>query len=219
MNIREKLFENQDLKYKEFHKKLVPTVDEDRIIGVRVPVLRKIAKGLERNDFPWDYYEEIMLHGFHIGYGKYTIDERLEMLDNFVPYIDNWAVCDCVCATLKFVKKNQKEFVDYLTKYFYSNSEYEVRFAIVMLMTYFLDDEYIDFCLDYFKNIKSEYYYVNMAAAWALSVAFVKYRDKVMGIIESNCLTPEIHYMTISKICDSFRVDKETKELAKSLKR
>ena len=133
--------------------------------------------------------------------------------------IDNWAVCDCVCSTLKFINKNKAEFLEYLKKYMYSSREYEIRFAAVILMDYYIDDEYVDFTVEYLKSIKSDYYYVNMAVAWALSVAIVKYRDKVMPLIESGCLTKEIHNMTISKIRDSFRVDKETKVYLKGLRR
>ena len=219
MNVREKLFKKQDPEYKDFHSKLVPTIEKDKIIGVRLPELRKIGKALSNNDFEWDYYEEIMLHGFYIGYAKLPFGERLALLDEFVPKIDNWAVCDCVCSTLKFVNKSKPEFLEYLKKYMNSDREYEIRFAAVILMDYYIDDEYVDFTVNYLKGISSDYYYVNMAAAWALSVAFVKYRDKVMPLIESGCLTKEIHNMTISKIRDSFRVDKEDKAYLKTLRR
>ena len=219
MNVREELFKKQDLEYKDFHSKLVPTIEKDKIIGVRLPELRKIGKALSNNDFEWDYYEEIMLHGFYISYAKLPFGERLALLDAFVPKIDNWAVCDCVCSTLKFVNKNKAEFLEYLKKYMNSDREYEIRFAAVILMDYYIDDEYVDFTVNYLKGISSEYYYVNMAAAWALSVVFVKYMDKVMPLIESGCLTKEIHNMTISKIRDSFRVDKEDKAYLKTLRR
>ena len=219
MNVREELFQKQDLEYRDFHSKPVPTISKDKIIGVRLPELRKLGKGLRDNDFAWEYYEEIMLHGFYIGYAKLPFEERLALLDDFVPQIDNWAVCDCVCSTLKFINKSKAEFLQYLQKYMKSDKEYEIRFAAVILMNYYIDDEYIDFTVDYLKGIVSDYYYVNMAAAWALSVAFVKYRDKVMPIIESGALTKEIHNMTISKIRDSFRVDKETKAYLKALRR
>lgn len=218
MNVREELFKNQDLKYKEFHSKLVPTISKDKIIGVRIPQLRKIGKALADNDFAWEYYEEIMLHGFYIGYSKLSFENRLSLLDEYVPLIDNWAVCDCVCSSLKFINKNKADFFEYLKKYMKSNREYEIRFAIVILMSYYIDDEYSDLVVDYFKNINSELYYVNMAAAWALSVAFVKYRSKVLPLIENHMLIKEIHNMTISKIRDSFRVDKETKEYLKTLR-
>lgn len=219
MNVREELFKKQDLEYRDFHSKLVPTIEKDKIIGVRLPELRKIGKRLSDNDFAWDYYEEIMLHGFYIGYAKLSFEERLALLDEFVPEIDNWAVCDCVCSTLKFINKSKVDFLEYLKKYMYSGREYEIRFATVVLMDYYIDDEYIDFTIDYLKSTVSDHYYVNMAVAWALSVAFVKYRDKVMPIIESGTLTKEIHNMTISKIRDSFRVDKETKAYLKVLRR
>ena len=219
MDIREELFKNQDLKYKEFHSKLLPTVNSDKIIGVRIPQLRKMGKALTDDNFQWDYYEEIMLHGFYIGYAKLSYEERIALLDNFVPKIDNWAVCDCVSSTLKFINKNKAEFLEYLKKYMQSDKEYEIRFAIVVLMEYYIDDEYSDLAVNYFKSIKSDYYYVNMAAAWALSVAFVKYREKVLPLIENNVLTKEIHNMTISKIRDSFRVDKETKAYLKTRRR
>ena len=219
MNIREELFKNQDLKYKEFHSKLVPTINSDKIIGVRIPQLRKMGKALTDDDFQWDYYEEVMLHGFYIGYAKLSYEERLSLLDNFIPKIDNWAVCDCVSSTLKFINKNKAEFLDYLKKYMKSNKEYEIRFAIVILMEYYIDDEYSDLAVNYFKSVNSDYYYVNMAAAWALSVAFVKYQEKVLPLIENNILTKEIHNMTISKIRDSFRVDKETKAYLKTRRR
>lgn len=219
MTLREELFSNQDLKYRDFHSKLVPNISSDKIVGVRIPVLRKIGKRLKDDDFGWDYYEEIMLHGFYIGYSKIPFDERLRLLDAFVPEIDNWAVCDCVCSTLKFIDKNKAQFLDYLKKYMYSQKEYEVRFAVVVLMDYYLTDEYIDFVIDYLKSIRSDYYYVNMAAAWALSVAFVKYQSKVMPLIENGSLTAEINNPAISKIRDSFRVDKETKEYLKQFKK
>lgn len=218
MNVREELFLNQDLKYKDFTKKLIPTVSEEKIIGVRIPILRKIAKKLTGEEFEWDYFEEIMLHGFLIGYGKYTFPERLKLLDEFVPKIDNWSVCDSVTTTLKFVNKNKSDFLKYLNKFMYSNEEFEIRFVVVILMNYYFDDEHIDFCIDYLKSISSSYYYVNMAIAWALSVAFVNYENKVMKLIENKELTKEVHNMTLSKIRDSYRVDKNTKEALKNYK-
>lgn len=218
MDVRQELFSRSDLKYKEFNKKLLPTVDENRIIGVRMPELRKIGRKLESNDFDWFYYEEVMLHGFYIGYKKIYFNERLSLLDEFIPKIDNWAVCDGVCSTLKFIEKNKKEFFDYLSKYMKSDKEYVIRFCVVILMDYYICDEYIDTVLKYLKSVISNYYYVNMAVAWALCTAFIKYRDKVMTIIETKCLPKDVHNMTISKIRDSFRVDSDTKKYLKTLR-
>lgn len=218
MDVRYELFSHADLKYKEFNKKLLPTVDENKIIGVRIPELRKIGRKLENNDFEWYYYEEVMLHGFYIGYKKLSFQKRIELLDEFIPKIDNWAVCDGVCSTLKFIEKNKKEFLDYLKKYMKSEKEYDIRFCAVILMEYYICDEYIDFVINYLQSVISNYYYVNMAVAWALCTAFVKFREKVMPLIESKKLPKEVHNMTISKIRDSLRVDSETKKYLKTLR-
>lgn len=218
MDVRYELFSHSDLKYKEFNKKLLPTVDENKIIGVRIPELRKIGRKLENNDFEWYYYEEVMLHGFYIGYKKLSFQKRIELLDEFIPKIDNWAVCDGVSSTLKFIEKNKKEFLDYLKKYMKSEKEYDIRFCAVILMEYYICDEYIDFVINYLQSVISNYYYVNMAVAWALCTAFVKFREKVMPLIESKKLPKEVHNMTISKIRDSLRVDSDTKKYLKTLR-
>lgn len=218
LDIRQELFAAADPKYKAFHKKLIPDVQEDKIIGVRIPQLRELGKKLENDDFAWDYYEEVMLHGFYIGYKKMEYSERLSLLDGFVPGIDNWAVCDCVCASLKFIEKKRTEFLQYLKKYMDSEKEYELRFAAVILMDYYLTDDYIDFSLNWLKSVKSEYYYVQMAVAWALCTAFTKYQDKVMSVLESKTLPKDVQNRTISKIRDSFRVDRNTKEYLKTLR-
>lgn len=218
MNVREELFLNQDLKYRDFTKKLLPTVSEEKIIGVRIPVLRKFAKNLNDDNFDWYYFEEVMLHGLEIGYSNYEFDEKLRLLDQFIPQIDNWSVCDSVSSSLKFINKSKEDFLNYLQKYMNSEEEYELRFVVVTLMNYYIEDDYIDFVIDYLTNIKSSYYYVNMAVAWALSVAFVKYEYKVMPIIKQKQLTKDVHNMLISKIRDSYRVHTSQKEILKKLK-
>lgn len=212
MNLREEIYANQDLDYRQFHKKLIPTVRDDKFVGVRVPVLRKIAKSAlkENAENKCELYEEIMVYGFTLGLKNCTVEEHISDLKKFVPLIDNWAVCDCCCSSFKFCKKYQAQMYDFIKSYL-SKGEYAQRFAIVMLMDYYIDDAYIDEVLDILKKLKSEYYYVNMAAAWALSVAFVKYRDKVMQVIESGELCAEIQNRTIRKIKDSYRVDKPDK--------
>lgn len=213
MNLREEIFTNQDLKYRAFHKKLIPTVSEDKFVGVRVPVLRKIAKQVlkENAQNKCELYEEIMVYGFTIGLKKCSLEEHIADLKAFVPMIDNWAVCDCCCSSFKFCKKYQAQLYDFIKSYL-SKGEYEQRFAVVMLMNYYIDDEHIDEVVDLLKNINSDYYYVNMAAAWALSVAFIKYQDKVMPILESKTLSSDVQNMTIRKIKDSFRVEKCVKK-------
>lgn len=219
MNIREELLKNQDIEYADFHSRLVPNLERERIIGVRIPILRKIAKAAAKGDFAISdyYYEEIMIKGMKIGYEKCDIEKHLSDLKEFVPLIDNWAVCDCCCATYKFTQKNMTAVWNFITPYL-TGSEYEIRFAVVMMMDYYLNDEYIESVLENLVSIKSEEYYVNMAVAWALSVAFVKYEDKVYKILEDCHLSKWVHNKTIQKICESNRVDKTKKAEIRKLK-
>lgn len=219
MNIREELLKNQDIEYADFHSRLVPNLERERIIGVRIPILRKIAKAAAKGDFAISdyYYEEIMIKGMKIGYEKCDIEKHLSDLKEFVPLIDNWAVCDCCCATYKFTQKNMTAVWNFITPYL-TGSEYEIRFAVVMMMDYYLNDEYIESVLENLVSIKSEEYYVNMAVAWALSVAFVKYEDKVYKILDDCHLSKWVHNKTIQKICESNRVDKTKKAEIRKLK-
>ena len=223
--ILKQLFELQDKKYKEFHSSLCPNVDN--IIGVRIPELRKLAKQIAKenpkefieNPVKKQYYEEIMLEGFVIGYMKATLEEKLHYLDNFIPKIDNWAVCDCTASTLKFIDKYKKEVWEYMQKYINSKKEFEKRFAIIILMDYYLTDEYIDKVLEIYNKIDSDQYYVQMGIAWAISVCFVKYSEKTREFLDNNNLSTFTHNKSIQKIIESTRVDKETKEELKKLKK
>lgn len=213
MNLREELFENQDIEYREFHKRLVPDVDEDLIIGVRVPVLRALARKAKKENAEnlCHYYEERMVLGFVIGLKKCSIDEHKADIMSFVPYIDNWAICDCCCSSLKFVKEYRQEFWDFILS-FIGKGEYETRFGVVMLMDYYITDEYIDRVLDVLSGIKSDYYYVNMAVAWALSVAFCSYEEKTEQLLSSGVLPVFVQNKTIQKIRESNRVSKSAKD-------
>lgn len=221
MKIREELFKFQDLNYKEFHKKLVPDLDEDKIIGVRVPILRKIAKQAVKErlivDAPY-YYEEFMIKGLMIGYSKAQLDEKLNQLKEFVGLIDNWAVCDGCCSNLKFTEKNREIMLDFISPYI-NKSQFETRFAVVMLMLYYLCDEYIDRALELMLTVNFGEYYADMAVAWALATAMVRYPEKVLAVIENNSLPVWVHNKTIQKCRESYRISKEMKEHLNALKR
>lgn len=219
MDVREELFKNQDVVYADFHSRLVPNVDRGRIIGVRVPVLRRIAKRAAREnaeilDY---YYEEKMVRGFVIGYKNMPLCDRLDELERFVADIDNWAVCDGACATYKFALENPREAWDFILRYKTADG-YRLRFMLVMMLNFYLTDEYIDRVLEIAASVKSEEYYVNMAAAWLLSTAYVKYPEKTLCLIKNRRLTAWVHNKTIQKICESYRVDKKDKEYLKTLK-
>jgi 3-methyladenine DNA glycosylase AlkD len=220
MDLRKELFENQDLKYKDFHKALVPNVDENKLIGVRVPILRKIAKQAlnENAQNLCEYYEERMVKGFTIGLKNCSLEEHLEDLKEFVPLIDNWGVCDSCCSSFKFTKKYRDEMFDFICSYI-GKGEYETRFAVIMLMDYYLIDEYIERVLQIYTSIKSDKYYVNMAVGWALSMAFVNYSEKVIDILSSGALPQDVHNKTIQKIRESRRVDSQTKQYINTFKK
>ena len=212
MDLRQTLFDNRDLKYKDFHTKLVPNISPDRFIGVRVPVIRKIARqAFKENAYnPCEYYEEVMVKGITMGMKKCSICEHINDIGEFVPLIDNWAICDSCATSFKFISDNLPAYYDFIKGYV-GKGEYETRFAVVMLMSFYINDEYIDEVLEILKSIKSDKYYVNMAVAWALSVTYVKFKDKTQRIIESRCLSPWVQNKSIQKIRESFRVSSEDK--------
>ena len=215
--IRKELFKLKDDKYKEFHSSLCPGVDN--IIGVRVPVLRKYAKELAKNNWKEnfnqiqnDYYEEIMLQGMIIGIAIKDIKELKRYLEDFIPKIDNWAVCDVCCAGLKITQKNQEEMWEFLQKYLKSDKEFEIRFAIVMLLDYYINENYTDRILKVFDNIKSNFYYVKMAVAWAISICYIKFPSKTEEYLQNNNLDEFTYKKSIQKIKESYRVSKEQKQ-------
>lgn len=222
--IRKKLFELQDLKYKEFHGGLCP--DLDKIIGVRVPELKKLAKNIAKQNYKEflenasdEYYEELLLQGLVIGYAKNSIDEIFEYLEKFVPKINSWAVCDVTCSNLKITQKHMKEMWKFLDRYINSNKEYEIRFAIVMYLDYFLTDDYIDEILKKMDKIQNEGYYVQMAIAWLISIAYIKQKEKTEKFICNNNLDKFTQNKSIQKICESYRVSNEDKEKIRKYKK
>lgn len=222
--IRQKLYEIQDLKYKQFHSSLCPNVDN--IIGVRVPKLRNIAKELAKTNSKAylelediTFYEEKVIQGLLIGMSKLSIEETKKYLEKFIPKIDSWAVCDVVCSSLKIASKYPKEMWNFLEKYINSNEEFEIRFALVMYLDYYLNDEYIDKVIKNISKVKSNKYYVQMAIAWLLSVSYIKQKEKTLEYIKNNKLDDFTHNKAIQKIIESYRVSKEEKEFVKTLKR
>lgn len=222
--IRKKIFELSDEKYKEFQSKLCPNTNN--IVGVKVPVLRNYAKELAKGDFKHylnkignDYYEEIMLQGMIIGLAKMELEERFQYIKTFVTKIDNWAVCDIFCAGLKFVNKNKEEVWEFLKSYEKSTKEFELRFFIVMMLDFYITDEYIEKVLILLDNIKHDGYYVKMAIAWAISIAYIKYPKITMDYLKNNTLDNFVYNKALQKINESYRVKNEDKEIIKQMKR
>lgn len=224
MNLREELEKLADDEYRKFQSTLCPNVNG--IIGVRLPKLRELAKKIAKENpidfldtYECEFYEEKMIYGLVIGYMKASFEERIKYLDKFVPTIDNWAVCDCCCSTYKFTNKNLDKMLKYLQKYINSKKEFELRFACIMLMDYYLIDEYFDKVLEIYNNITSDKYYVQMGIAWGISVAFVKNEEKTREFLKNNNLDNFTYNKSLQKIIESNRVSKEVKDEIRRMKR
>ena len=213
-DVKKRILEMSDEKYRQFHSKLVP--DTNNILGVRMPKLRAYAKELAKipdilssdNDI---YYEETLLRGMIIGYLSTDVETRLKMISDFVPQIDNWAVCDSFCSTLKFANKNRECVWDFIQPYTHSQKEFEQRFCAVMLLDYFVNTEYIDRTLALLTEINTSQYYSSMAVAWALAECFIKFREKTEPFMNHDFFDEMTLKRTVRKICDSYRVDKDVK--------
>ena len=223
-DLRDKLFELSDDKFKTFHSRLCPNTDN--IIGVRLPLLRQLAKEIAKGDWrnflsnsKEEYYEEILINGLVIAYAKCDVEERLNYIESFVPKIDNWAICDSFCNTLKFVNKNKEIMLEFIQPYLRSYNEFEIRFAVVIILNYYITEDYINLVLKTLDNIKHDGYYVKMAVAWAISMCFIKFEEKTMAYLKDNSLDDFTYNKSLQKICESLRIDKNTKELIKSMKR
>lgn len=222
--IRKELLKMQDIKYKEFHSSLSPNVDN--IIGIRVPILRNYAKELlekhkkEEIKIGDKYYEELLLQGMIIGLqNKESIENIIVKVNKFVPKINSWGVCDTFCAGLKITKKYKKEMFKVVEKYLKSNKEYELRFAIVMLLDYYIIDEYIDTVLNILNKINSDKYYVQMANAWAISICLIKYYEKTIKFLENTNLDKFTYNKAIQKAVESYRITDKQKEYLRKMKR
>ena len=222
--IREQLLLQKEEKYKLFIEKLIPGCNN--IIGVRIPTLRKMAKEIIKDnpveylrDNDEIYFEEVMLKGLIIGNLKEDIDVVLELVKLHIPKINNWSLCDSFCSELKIVTKNKEKTFEFLKPYLISKEAYEIRFGVVLVLFKFIEESYIERILEICDNVKHEDYYVKMAVAWCLSMCFIKYEDKTMDYLKDNNLDKETYNKTLQKIRESLKVDKEKKEIIKSMKR
>ena len=221
--IREKLFELQDEKYRDFQQGLIPSVEQKEFIGIRTPALRKLAKELYKageldeffNDLPHKYFDENQLHAFAISEIK-DFDECMKALEEFLPFVDNWATSDQMSP--KVFKKNKKELFSHIKKWLQSDHTYTVRFGIGMLMQHFLDE---DFDLSYpemVAEIRSDEYYINMMIAWYFATALAKQYESILPFIEEKRLSPWTHNKAIQKSVESYRITDEQKTYLRRLK-
>ena len=224
MEIQKRLLEIADSDYAQFQTKLTPGVDPERIIGIRIPVMRIIAKEYfkdpEHEEFmrelPHKYYDENLLHGLLIEQIK-DFDACVAELDRFLPYMDNWAVCD-TCSP-KALKKNKPVLLEKIREWAASEHTYTCRFGLKMLMSYYLDSDFRPEYLEIPAGIKSEEYYVNMMIAWFFATALAKQWDAAIPYIEKDRLDVWVHNKTIQKANESYRITNEQKVYLRSLRR
>lgn len=227
MDIRNELERLADKEYKEFHSALLPTVDRDRIIGVRLPQLRAIAARIKRAspkgtlpELPQgDTLEETLVRGFVVAGADMPLEEHLKAVAGFVPEIDCWSVCDSFVTSLKFVKKDRERVWEFLQPYFDSDKPYDIRFAVVAALDYFSNDEYVARAFEKFDAITNDDYYVKMAVAWAVSVFFVHAPEKTWQYLEDNRLDDFTFNKSLQKITESYRVTPQDKAKIRAMKR
>lgn len=222
-SIIEQLFDLQDESYKQFQCGLMPTVAPETVIGVRTPQLRKLANNLAGSytvseflcDLPHQYYEENNLHGFLIEKIK-DYDQCVAALNQFLPYIDNWATCDMISP--KIFKKHPPQLIGQIRLWLNSNHTYTVRFGIKLLMSLYLDEHFQPEYLEWVADIRSDEYYIKMMVAWYFATALAKQYDAALPYITQRRLDAWTHNKTIQKAIESYRITDQQKAYLKSIK-
>lgn len=221
--ITDRLFEMQDLKYRDFNSSLNPTLNKNCFIGVRTPLLRSFAKEIKGTELaekfilelPHKYFEENQLHAILFDNEK-NFDKCIKNIELFLPYVNNWATCDQLNP--KILKKQPEKFFENIKIWIKSNHTYTVRYAIKKLMDIYLDDNFQKKYCDMVAEIKSDEYYICMMQAWYFATALAKQYDTAIEYLENHKLTDFVHKKTIQKACESFRVSNEHKIYLKSLR-
>ncbi len=222
-DIRDELFKMQDMDYRDFNSKLIPTVDKESMIGIRTPELRKYAKQLGKSSevkeflqaLPHKYFDENQLHAFIISEIK-DFKNCIAEINRFLPYIDNWATCDQLSP--KIFKKHHSELFAYIKDWLKSDKVYTLRFGIGMLMEHFLDENFDIIYPETVSKIRSDEYYVNMMIAWYFATALAKQYESIIPFIENMSLDIWTHNKAIQKALESYRISTEQKTYLRELK-
>ena len=222
--IQKRLYELQDLDYRAFQAKLTPDLKLEDFIGVRTPALRSLAKEVGKREdvkdflqaLPHSYFDENQIHAFLISEMK-DYGEVILYLNDFLPYVNNWATCDQLRP--KCFKKHKEELLTEIKKWITSEKVYTVRFAIGMLMAHFLDENFTPEYLDMVAGVKSDQYYINMMIAWYFATALSKQYDATIPFVVGRKMDVWTHNKTIQKAVESYRITPEKKEYLKSLRR
>lgn len=217
------LISQADISYKIFQEKLIP--GENTLIGIRIPLLKQMAKEISKNSGafikynPHSYYEEKVLHGLVLGYLKIDFNALIKLIEDFLPHNDNWAINDITCANLKIFKKNKKEGFSFIQKLLVSENHLDIRFALVLLLNYYVEENYLNSIFEISNRTTKKEYYVQMAIAWLLSICYIKFPEPTKLFLRDCKLDDFTYNKTISKICDSYRVNPKDKEMLKQMRR
>lgn len=218
--IQKQLFELQDMAYRDFHSRLMPDIDKETVIGIRVPVLRKYAKSIVETELaekfikelPHCYYEENNLHMMLIT-GIKDYDRCISEIERFLPYIDNWATCDFPAP--KCFENHKEDLLPVIKRWIASSETYTIRYGIGMLMRLYLDADFDPEYVRIVAEVKSDEYYVNMMIAWYMATALAKQWDAVIPYIEEHRMSDWVHRKTIQKAVESYRITDEQKRYLK----
>lgn len=222
--VRSRLEDIQDTAYKKFHARLVPTLDPEYIIGIRVPVLRQLARELYQGydmepflaELPHYYLEENTLHGLLIEQMQ-DYAACIAALEKWLPYVDNWGTCDTVSP--KVFRRHKESLLNHIKEWLSAEHTYTVRFAVGMLMTHYLDDDFQPEYLKLVTNIRSDGYYINMMAAWYIATALAKQYSVTIAVLENKELPLWTHNKAIQKAIESRRITQEQKNYLRTLRR
>ena len=215
------LLSKQDKKYQQFNSKLVTTKYE--IIGIRVPIMRKIATEISKGNIEdylkfknYTFYEEVFIYGIVLSKIK-DKEELIETIKLYIKFIDNWAICDSFCNSLKIISKNQEYFFPYIKEFIQSKEEFTIRVGLVLLLNYYVQENYINQIFEILNELHSDKYYVNMASAWLLCECYVKQKEKTIIFLQNNKIDSWVQNKAISKMKDSYRISKEEKQYLNTL--
>ena len=230
--IRKKLVELSEPSIKTLTCKLSPDIDAEYVYGIRVPKLRDFAKKMikEENwekyvneiiDLDKPFFEEIQLAGLLIGYSKIDLDQKLDILKKYIPLMNSWAVTDIICPTFKIKENNLEKVWNFILLYINSEKEFEARFSIIMMLDYYINDEYVDKVIEQLNNVKIDAYYVKMAIAWTLAEIGIKYYSKLIEYMNSkdNNLDKFTYNKTLQKMRESYRISDIQKDELKKMKK
>jgi 3-methyladenine DNA glycosylase AlkD len=222
--IKEQLELQREPQFQKFTASLLPGIED--ILGVRLPTLRKMAQQLAKGDWQTylqsacdDSFEEIMLQGMVLGYAKGDLQVKEPFLRAFLPKINNWSVCDSTCSTLKLAKTQPEPFWDFLLEYLHSSQEYDVRFALVQMLDYYVNEDYLARVLEAIDSVNLPFYYVQMAQAWAVSICYREFPKETLPFLKENHLDDFTHNKALQKITESLKVPKKAKAYIRTLKR